>query len=87
MTRLNTPWWPLVRYDCDGIEGDGICHHEYADDGWGYSGEFYEFGKPWRMLKNHGWTHYALDGWTHHRCGHCNNDLEGAKGNVPDCES
>lgn len=73
MTRLRTSWWPLVRYDCDGIVGDGVCTHEY--ESWGYSAEFDEFEKPWTILKVHGWTHYPLDGWTHHRCGHCNQDV------------
>jgi len=80
MTRLCTPWWPIVRYDCDGTMGDGECSHQHSN--WSGSYQFYEFDKPWIMLKAHGWTHYTLDGWTHHRCGLCNNDLklEEAKG-------
>lgn len=75
MTRLRTMWWPYVRYDCDGIDGEGECLHRYEDDGWGYSVEFCEHDKPWRILRIHGWTHYSHDGWTHHRCGHCNQDM------------
>lgn len=74
MTRLRTPWCRIVRYDCDGIQGDGLCLHCYED--WGYSAEFYEFDKPWKTLMRHGWTHYKLDDWTHHRCGRCNDDLK-----------
>lgn len=73
MTRLRTPWWQIVRYDCDGVTGDGQCRYHFDD--WGDSAHFYEFDKPWKLLQAHGWTHYSLDGWTHHRCGHCNDDL------------
>ena len=73
MTRLRTPWWPLVRYDCDGVNADGLCNHGFDD--WGDSIVLYEFDSPWRTLRAHGWTHYTKDGWTHHRCGNCNADI------------
>lgn len=76
MTRLRTLYYPLVRYDCDGVTGDGECLHRYEKDGFGYSVEYYEFDKPWKILKRHGWTNYNLDDWTHHRCGHCNKDIK-----------